>query len=306
MEPAQGELRDYKPIHPRHGLARHPAAPLRPDRRPDRPRRQVRVRLPQVLDDLHRRRRLRADLGLAVRVGFVLLILVHELGPLRRGAAAGPRPVVAGLRPVLRRLRRDPRRAPATRGGHALVSLAGPSLGGARRAVCLARRGGAEAPTSSWRSPTSASCSTCSICSRSASSTAARSGGRSLAPPRRRRASTAIAAAGIALRRRRARAAPRRRCSRPTCRSTVLAAHVEDRRHPRRASRRRPGRRRRADRAGVPRRASRRSSGSAGRPSPCSARRGSSEDTRSMRARARSAAASPRRAGRSSRAADPG
>ena len=96
---------------PGAGVAVARAEDLGAARRPPRPDRQVRLRVREVRVDLHRGRRLRAPLGLAVRRRLRAPDLRARARALRRGAPARIQRRVAGLHPVPRRLRRDPRRA---------------------------------------------------------------------------------------------------------------------------------------------------------------------------------------------------
>ena len=90
---------------------------------------------------LRRVRRLRADLGLAVRARRRPADLRPRDGPLARGQARGAEPVVAGLHPVPRRLRQAHARQPVADG-------AGRDRGAdprrRRRARLLRRREGAD------------------------------------------------------------------------------------------------------------------------------------------------------------------
>ena len=109
-------------------------------------------------------------------LGFVLLILVHEIGPLRsRRERQGLQRVAADVRSVPRRVRARS----GTRGlapwRNALISLAGPFVGGIGAAVVLGGGSNRGPARGSSISRTSASCSTPPTSCRSASSTAARS-----------------------------------------------------------------------------------------------------------------------------------
>ena len=89
--------------------------------------------------DVPRRRRLRVDLGLAFGVGFVLLILVDELGHYIEARRVGLNPQLPVFIPflgayvALRNVRFDP-------WVNARVSLAGPVAGGIAAAGASGRR----------------------------------------------------------------------------------------------------------------------------------------------------------------------
>ena len=82
-----------------------------PDRRHRGAHPEVRLCSAEVRIDLHRRRRLRAHLGLVVRHRLRASHPRPRARSLRRGAPPGPPPVSPGLYPLPRRLRRDSRRS---------------------------------------------------------------------------------------------------------------------------------------------------------------------------------------------------
>ncbi len=168
----------------RHRLARPPAscsAPLVAGSG-SRSRSSV-VRARQVRGDLRLGRRLRADLGLEVRVGFVLLILAARARPLHRGEARGAHPKLPVFIPFLGAYVKYTRGNPWQT---ARVALAGPILGGVAGLVCYLVGESQRLASCCSRSPTSASSSTCSTCCRSAPRRRRDLALGALPPPRRR------------------------------------------------------------------------------------------------------------------------
>ena len=156
-----GDLRDYDPIQPRgtdwRGAPEELAGADRRGR--DRAREVVVRRWSSSATIFIAVGAYALIWGWKFGVGVVLLILVHETGPLPRGAARGAEPEAAGVHPVPRRVRAVHARQPVADRARRDRR---PDPRRRRRARLLRDRPSRRARTCCSRSRTSASSSTCS------------------------------------------------------------------------------------------------------------------------------------------------